>query len=55
MNSGDKIVYVEETQRRVNPFWIYGKAATPCPRCGTALRKVVIAARTSAYCPTCQK
>jgi len=55
MNSGDKIVYVEETQRRENPFLIYGKSGTPCPRCGTTLRKIVIAARTTAYCPHCQK
>jgi formamidopyrimidine-DNA glycosylase len=55
MNSGDKIVYVEETERRENPFFVYGRAGSPCPKCSTGLRKVTIAARTSAYCPSCQR
>jgi formamidopyrimidine-DNA glycosylase len=54
MNKGDKIVYVEETKRRENPFLIYGKAGSPCPTCGTTLRKITIAARTTAYCSRCQ-
>jgi formamidopyrimidine-DNA glycosylase len=54
MNSGDKITYVEESKRIENPFLIYGKAKSPCPRCGTPLKKMVIGGRTSAFCPTCQ-
>ena len=54
MNQGDKIVYVEETKRIENPFFIYGKAGAPCPRCRNILQKLVIAQRTSAYCPHCQ-
>jgi formamidopyrimidine-DNA glycosylase len=54
MNKGDKITYVEESKRVENPFQIYGKANSPCPRCGTPLKKMVIGGRTSAYCPHCQ-
>ena len=34
---------------------IYGKAGTPCPRCGTILRTVALGGRSSCYCPKCQK
>jgi len=33
---------------------IYGRADEPCPRCGTALQKQVIAQRSSVFCPVCQ-
>lgn len=55
MNRGDKIVYVEETKRVENPFLVYGKAGSPCPRCGGGLKKMVISGRTTTYCPKCQK
>lgn len=55
MNRGDKITYVEETKRVENPFFIYGKARSPCPRCGEVLKKMVISGRTTAFCPSCQK
>ena len=32
----------------------YGHEADPCPRCGTAIRKIVLAARGTHFCPTCQ-
>jgi formamidopyrimidine-DNA glycosylase len=54
MNRGDKITYVEETKRIENPFLVYGKANAPCPRCRSALKKMVIGGRTSAFCPFCQ-
>lgn len=34
---------------------IYGKAGTPCPRCGTTLRTVTLGGRSSCYCPKCQR
>jgi formamidopyrimidine-DNA glycosylase len=55
MNRGDKIVYVEETKRVENPFLVYGKAGSPCPRCKQRLKKMSISGRTTAYCPRCQK
>jgi formamidopyrimidine-DNA glycosylase len=54
MNKGDKITYVEESKRVENPFQVYGKANSPCPKCGTLLKKMVIGGRTSAFCPHCQ-
>ena len=33
----------------------YGQAGHPCPRCHTALRKQAIDARTTTWCPSCQR
>jgi formamidopyrimidine-DNA glycosylase len=33
----------------------YGQAGRPCPRCGTAMRRTVIAQRGTTYCPGCQR
>lgn len=33
----------------------YGRAGLPCLRCGTTLRRGVIDARTSVWCPSCQR
>ena len=35
-------------------FDVYGRATAPCRRCGTELESLVIAGRTSAFCPRCQ-
>jgi formamidopyrimidine-DNA glycosylase len=32
----------------------YGRAGEPCPRCGTTLRRCVVDARTTTFCPACQ-
>lgn len=50
---GESISYVEEAQSQ-NPFLIYGRAGTPCPRCGTEIQKIELGGRTSAFCPRCQ-
>jgi formamidopyrimidine-DNA glycosylase len=34
---------------------VYGREAEPCLVCGRAIKRVVIAGRSSHYCPTCQK
>jgi formamidopyrimidine-DNA glycosylase len=34
---------------------VYGRQGEPCPRCGTTLRSNVIAQRTTAWCPSCQR
>jgi formamidopyrimidine-DNA glycosylase len=36
-------------------FNVYGRAGRPCPNCGKILTSAKIAARTSTYCPKCQK
>jgi formamidopyrimidine-DNA glycosylase len=33
----------------------YGRASEPCPRCGTAIRRLVQAGRSTFYCPGCQR
>ena len=35
-------------------FRVYGRAGEPCPRCGTAIVKTVVAQRGTHFCPTCQ-
>jgi formamidopyrimidine-DNA glycosylase len=34
---------------------VYGRAGEDCRDCGTALKKIVVGARTTVYCPTCQR
>jgi len=34
---------------------VYGRENEPCPTCGTPIRRVVIAQRSSHFCPECQK
>lgn len=33
---------------------VYGREGEPCPTCGSAIRRVVIAQRSSHFCPQCQ-
>jgi formamidopyrimidine-DNA glycosylase len=39
-----------QTQHRV-----YGRAERPCVTCGTPIKRIVLAGRSSHYCPMCQK
>lgn len=34
---------------------VYGRSGQPCKKCGTVLKQVRIAGRSSVYCPACQK
>jgi formamidopyrimidine-DNA glycosylase len=34
---------------------VYGREAEPCLACGTPIKRIVIAGRSSHYCPKCQK
>jgi formamidopyrimidine-DNA glycosylase len=34
---------------------VYGREGKPCPVCKTPIRRIVIAGRSSHYCPKCQK
>lgn len=34
---------------------VYQKTGLPCLRCGTRIRKVIVAGRSSHYCPHCQR
>ncbi|CAM3393138.1 bifunctional DNA-formamidopyrimidine glycosylase/DNA-(apurinic or apyrimidinic site) lyase [Hydrogenibacillus schlegelii] len=33
---------------------VYGREGEPCPRCGTAIERTVVAGRGSRFCPRCQ-
>lgn len=39
-----------------NTPWLrlYGRAGAPCPRCGRPLARIVLAGRSSVFCPDCQ-
>jgi len=50
---GDEIEYVEEPGAP-NPFLVYGRAGTPCPRCGTTVKSMGQGGRTTHFCPSCQ-
>jgi formamidopyrimidine-DNA glycosylase len=34
---------------------VYGRGGEPCLGCGTALRRTVVAGRTTVHCPRCQR
>ena len=34
---------------------VYGGAGKPCPRCSTRIRRIVVAGRSSFFCPACQR
>lgn len=34
---------------------VYGRAGEPCTRCGTPIRRIVLAQRGTHYCPRCQR
>jgi formamidopyrimidine-DNA glycosylase len=38
-----------------DPFVVYGHKGQPCPRCKTALERVMLGGRTTTYCPGCQR
>jgi formamidopyrimidine-DNA glycosylase len=33
----------------------YGRTEEPCPRCGTPIRRIIFGARSSHFCPRCQR
>jgi formamidopyrimidine-DNA glycosylase len=38
-----------------NHVRVYQKDGTPCVRCGTPIERIVVAQRSTHFCPTCQK
>ncbi len=34
---------------------VYGREGEPCPRCGAAIRRLVLGGRSTYYCPGCQR
>ena len=33
----------------------YGRTGEPCPRCGTAIERIIVGQRSSHFCPRCQR
>ncbi|HEX2027307.1 MAG TPA: bifunctional DNA-formamidopyrimidine glycosylase/DNA-(apurinic or apyrimidinic site) lyase [Nitriliruptorales bacterium] len=44
-----------QSGRNADFLQAYGRAGSPCRRCGAPLRRVVIAQRGTTYCPACQR
>jgi formamidopyrimidine-DNA glycosylase len=43
-----------ESGRYQNEFRVYGRTGDPCPRCRTPIERIVLAGRSTHYCPACQ-
>ncbi|MGK0721179.1 zinc finger domain-containing protein [Leucobacter sp. W1478] len=39
----------------VSLFHALGRTGAPCPRCGTPIRRIILAGRSSHFCPRCQR
>ena len=50
---GEEPAYLEEPGTP-NAFKVYGRAGTPCVRCGHPVESMVQAQRTTHFCPHCQ-
>jgi formamidopyrimidine-DNA glycosylase len=44
-----------ESGRNADFLQAYGQAELPCARCGTAMRRSVVAGRGTTHCPSCQR
>ena len=44
-----------ESGRNASFLVAYGRGGQPCPRCGTALKKIALGGRGTTYCPLCQR
>ena len=44
-----------ESGRNAQFLAAYGQAGMPCARCGTPMRRMVLAGRGTTYCPRCQR
>jgi formamidopyrimidine-DNA glycosylase len=51
-DSPEPITYVEEGGENV--FLVYDREDQPCTTCGTPIRRIVQAGRSTYYCPVCQ-
>ncbi|AKT36119.1 bifunctional DNA-formamidopyrimidine glycosylase/DNA-(apurinic or apyrimidinic site) lyase [Chondromyces crocatus] len=54
LSTTDDVHYLSGGRATDNPFLVYGRVGTPCPRCGAPIETRRLAGRSSAYCPRCQ-
>ncbi len=43
-----------QTGRNQQKLRVYHRTGKPCPRCGTPIRRIIVAQRSTHYCPRCQ-
>ena len=59
LHRGSSVSDYVDTEGRSGSFQdrhrVYGREGLPCPRCGSAVRRVVVAQRGTHYCPRCQR
>ena len=59
LHRGSSVSDYVDTEGRRGSFQdrhqVYGKEGLPCPRCGAAVRRTVVAQRGTHYCPRCQR
>ncbi|MGZ3418339.1 MAG: Fpg/Nei family DNA glycosylase [Polyangiales bacterium] len=53
LEEGPEITYVEDAGAP-NPFIVYGRAGSECPRCGAVLVRTILGGRATVHCPKCQ-
>ena len=51
----DYVTVDGDSGRNQHHLHCYGRAGEPCERCGTELRRLVIDARSTTWCPVCQR
>ncbi|MEE2828815.1 MAG: DNA-formamidopyrimidine glycosylase family protein [Myxococcota bacterium] len=56
VESGAEILYIGEGGgRNHNPFCVYQREGSPCPRCGAPIERLRQAGRSTFFCPPCQR
>jgi len=53
--NGASIDWVYRGGEYQNHFRVYDQEGKPCPRCGTAIKKLIVGQRGTHICPKCQK
>jgi formamidopyrimidine-DNA glycosylase len=51
----DYVGVAEETGYFQRELAVYGRDGAPCPACGTAIRRRILAQRSTFFCPVCQR
>lgn len=52
--NGASIDWVYRGGSYQDQFLVYGREGEPCPKCGSAIQKIIVAQRGTHFCPTCQ-
>jgi formamidopyrimidine-DNA glycosylase len=55
LNGGSSIDWVYRGGQHQNHFRVYGRTGKPCPVCKTPIQRILVAQRSTHFCPNCQK